>query len=125
MKPHTTNKQTDLSWESPDQTSTSLTSFTNNPDQLKLKSTQLATQKTPKAKFGTTNLSRILSTHQTLRPYLYPQKQLPQIALYDQQGSYQFTIWPPKRKLQLPPPPEEEDQDPHQQRCHQPPRLPQ
>src|SRR5579863_9838998 len=103
--------------------STNLTFYTKNPDPLKLKSTQPANQRTPKAKFGTTNLSKILSTHQILRPYLYPQRQLPQIALYDQQGSYQSTIWPPRRKPQLPPPREEEDQDLHQQRRHQPQHL--
>src|SRR5579863_6946858 len=123
-KPHTISEQTDPSWENPDRTSTNSTSSSKNTDLLKLKSTQPANQKTPKAKFGTTNLSRILLVHQTLRPYLYPQKQLPQIALYDQQGSYQSTIWPPKHRLQLLPPPEEEDRDPHQCR-RQPPRPPQ
>src|SRR5579863_8848728 len=85
-----------------------------NPNQSKLKSTQPANQKTPKANFGTTNLSRILLAHQTLRLYLYPQKPLPQIALYNQQGSYQFTTWPPRPKPQLLPL-EEEDPVPHQQ----------
>src|SRR5579863_2060118 len=80
-----------------------------NPDLSKLKLTQPANQKTPKAKFGTTNLSKILLAHQILCPYLYPQKPLPQIALFDQQGSYQSTLWPPKRRLRLQPPPEEED----------------
>src|SRR5579863_3883229 len=124
MRPHTTSEQTDPSWENPDQTSTSLTSSTKNPDLLKPKSIQPANQKTPKAKFGTTNLSRILLAHQTLRPYLYPQKPLPQIVLYDQQGSYLSTIWPPRHRPQLPPPPEEEDPALHQR--HQlPQRLPQ
>src|SRR5579863_1664694 len=99
-KPHMTNEQTDLSWESPDQTSTNLMSSTKSPDLSKLKSNQPANQKTPKAKFGTTNLSRILLVHQTLRPYLYPQKTLPQIALFDQQDSYQSTRWPPKHRPQ-------------------------
>src|SRR5579863_2981232 len=108
------NEQTDPSWESPDQTSTNSTFSTKNPDLSKLKSIPPANQKTPKAKFGTTNLSKILLVHQILRPYLYPQRQLPQIALYDQQGSYQSTIWPPKHKLQPLPLPEGEDQDPHQ-----------
>src|SRR5579863_4476627 len=103
--------------------STNLMFSTKNPDLSKLKSTPPVNQKTPKAKFGTTNLSKILLVHQILRPYLYPQKQLPQIALYDQQGSYQSTIWPPKRKLQPLPLQEEEDQDPHQQH-HLPPRHP-
>src|SRR5579863_3807721 len=98
---------------------------TKNPDLSKLKSTLPANQKTPKAKFGTTNLSKILLAHQILRPYLYPQKQLPQLALYDQRDSYQSTIWPPKRKLQLLPLREEEDQDPHQQRRLRPQHLPQ
>src|SRR5579863_3544468 len=102
----------------------SLTSYSKNPDPSKLKSTQPANQKTPKVKFGTTNLSRILLAHQTLRPYLYPQKLLPQIALSDQRGSYQFTTWPPKHRLQLLPPPEEEDPVPHQHR-HPLQRLPQ
>src|SRR5579863_5148807 len=113
-KPHTISEQTDPSWENPDRTSTNLTSSTKNLDLLKLKSTQPANQKTPKAKIGTTNLSRILLAHQTLRPYLYPQKLLPQIALYDQQDSYQPTTWPLKPRLQLLPPPEEEDLVPHQ-----------
>src|SRR5579863_3775880 len=111
-----TNEQIDPSWENPDQTSTSLTSFMKNPNRSKLKLTQPANQKTPKAKFGTTNLSRILLTHQTLRPYLYPRKQLPQIAPYDQQDSYQSTTWPLKHRLQLLPPPEEEDPALHQHR---------
>src|SRR5579863_7887445 len=87
-----------------------------NPDLSELKSTQPVNQKTPKAKFGTTNLSRILLAHQILRPYLYPQRPLPQIALYDQQDSYPSMIWPPKRKPQLLPPPEEEDPALHQRR---------
>src|SRR5579863_704957 len=89
-----------------------------NPDLSKLKLTQPANQKTPKAKFGTTNLSKILLAHQILCPYLYPQKSLPQVALFDQQGSYQSTLWPPKCRLQLQPPPEEEDPVPHH-RHHQ------
>src|SRR5579863_2092538 len=109
MKPHTINKQTDPSWESPDPTSTSLTSFTKNPGLSKLKSTQLVNQKTPKAKFGTTNLSKILLAHQILHPYLYSQKPLPQTALLDQQDSYQYTPWLPRCKPQLQPLPEEED----------------
>src|SRR5579863_4824996 len=121
-KPHMISERIDPSWESPDQTSTNSTSSTKNPDPSKLKSTQPANQKIPKAKFGTTNLSRILLAHQTLRPYLYPQKQLPQIVLYDQQGSYQLTTWPPKHKLQPPLPLGEEDQDLHQQQRHRPPR---
>src|SRR5579863_3879543 len=124
MRPHTINEQTDHSWESPDQTSTNSTSSTKNPDLSKLKSTQPANQKTPKAKFGTTNPSRILTAHQTLRPYLYPQKQLPQIVLYDQQGSYQSTIWPPRPRLRPLLPPEEEDPVPHQHQL-QPLRPPQ
>src|SRR5579863_6816982 len=92
----------------------SLTSYMKNPDLSKLKSTQPANQKTPKAKFGTTNLSKILLAHQILRPYLYPQKHLPQIAPSDRQDSYQYTPWPPKPRLQLQPPPEEEDPVPHQ-----------
>src|SRR5579863_495258 len=96
MKPHMTNEQTNLSWESPDQTFMSLTSSMKNPDLSKLKSTQPANQKTPEVKFGTTNLTKILAAHQILRPYLYPQKPLPQIALFDQQGSYPSTPWPPK-----------------------------
>src|SRR5579863_6487288 len=123
-KPHMTNEQTDLSWESPDQTSTNLMSSTKSPDLSKLKSNQPANQKTPKAKFGTTNLSRILLAHQTLCPYLYPQKTLPQIALFDQQGSYQSTIWPPKHRLQPQPPLEEEDLVPRQH-CHPLRHLPQ
>src|SRR5579863_5573696 len=107
-KPHTTNEQTNHSWENPDQTSTNSTSSTKNPDLLKRKSTQPASQKTHRAKFGTTNLSKILLAHQILRPYLYPQRPLPQIAPYDQQDSYPSTIWPPKHKPLLPPP-EEED----------------
>src|SRR5579863_219685 len=99
MKPHTINEQIDPFWESPDQTSTNSTSSTKNPDLSELKSTQPANRKTPKAKFGTTNLSKILLAHQILRPYLYPQKLLPQIAPYDQQDSYHSTIWPPKHKL--------------------------
>src|SRR5579863_3975092 len=114
MRPRTINEQTDLSWGSPDLTSMNSTSSTKNPDQSKLKSTQPANQKIPKVKFGTTNLSRILLAHQTLRPHLYPQKLLPQIAPYDQQGSYQFTTWPLRPKLQLRPPPEEEDPVPRQ-----------
>src|SRR5579863_9021276 len=102
--------------------STNSTFYTKNPDPSKLKSTLPANQKTPKVKPGTTNLSKILLAHRILRPYLYPQKQLPQIALYDQQGSYQSTIWPPKRKLQPLPPRAEEDQDPHQQ-PHLPPHI--
>src|SRR5579863_2946872 len=94
--------------------STNLTFYTKNPDPSKLKSTQPANQKTPKAKFGTTNLSRILLTHQTLRPYLYPQRQLPQIAPYDQRDSYPSTTWPLKHRLRLLPPPEEEDPALHQ-----------
>src|SRR5579863_6033538 len=124
MKPHTTNEQTDLSWESPDQTSTNSTSYTKNPDLSKLKSTQPVNQKTPKAKFGTTNLSKILLAHQILHPYLYPQKHLPQIALSDQQGSYQYTLWLPRRKPQLQLPPEEEDPVPHHHH-HQQQLLPQ
>src|SRR5579863_2108765 len=120
-KPHTTNEQTDPSWENPDQMSTNSTSSTKNPDLSKLKSTQPASQKIPKAKLGTTNPSRILAAHQTLRPYLYPQRQLPQIALYDQQGSYRSTIWPPRPRLQPLLPPEEEDPVPHQHQL-QPPR---
>src|SRR5579863_8172353 len=91
------------------------TFYTKNPDPSKLKSTLPANQKTPKVKPGTTNLSKILLAHRILRPYLYPQKQLPQIVLYDWQGSYQSTIWPPKRKLQPLPPRAGEDHDPHQQ----------
>src|SRR5579863_9054763 len=113
-RPHTISKQTDPSWENPDQTSTSSTSSMKNPDPLKLKSTQPANQKIPKAKFGTTNLSKILVAHQILHPYLYLQKPLPQIALYDQQDSYPFTIWPPKHRPQLLPLPEEEDPAHHQ-----------
>src|SRR5579863_1769889 len=97
-KPHTTSEQTDPSWENPDPMSTNSMSSTKNPDQSKLKSTQQVNPKTPEAKFGTMNLSRILFAYQTLRPYLYPQKLLPQIALSDRQDSYQFTTWPPKRK---------------------------
>src|SRR5579863_4729144 len=124
MRPHTINEQTDHSWESPDQTSTNSTSSTKNPDLSKLKSTQPANQKTPKAKFGITNPSKILVAHQILRPYLYPQKPLPQIVPYDQQDSYLPTTWPPKLKLRLPPPPEGEDPALHQH--HQPlQRLPQ
>src|SRR5579863_9137783 len=123
-KPHMTNEQTDLSWESPDQTSTNLMSSTKSPDLSKLKSNQPANQKTPKAKFGTTNLSRILLAHQTLCPYLYPQRPLPQIAPYNQQGSYQSTTWPLKPRPQLLPPPEEEDPVPRQ-RYHLPQRPPQ
>src|SRR5579863_238260 len=104
--------------------STNSTSSLKNPDLSKLKLTQLANQKTPEAKFGTTNLSKILLAHQILRPYLYPQKPLPRIVLYDQQDSYPSTIWPPKHKPQLLPPPEEEDPALHQH--HHPPRhLPQ
>src|SRR5579863_1969528 len=124
MEPHMISEQTDLFWESPDQTSMNSTSSTKNPDRLRLKSTQLANQKTLKAKFGTMNLSRILLAHQTLRPYLYPQRPLPQIVLSDQQGSYQSTVWPPRRKLQPLPPPEEEGLVPHHHR-HPLPRLPQ
>src|SRR5579863_7369751 len=102
-RPHTTNEQIDPSWESPDQTSTSSTSSTKSPDLSKLKSTQPANQKTPKAKFGIMNLSKILVAHQILRPYLYPQRPLPQIVPYDQQDSYPPTTWPPKLKLRLPP----------------------
>src|SRR5579863_10065703 len=97
-KPHMISERIDPSWESPDQTSTNSTSSTKNPDPSKLKSTQPVNQKIPKAKFGTTNLSRILLVHQTLRPYLYPQKTLPQIALSDSQDFYQSTRWPPKCK---------------------------
>src|SRR5579863_1930321 len=118
-KPHTIKKQTDPSWESPDQTSTNLTSSTKNLDLSKLKLTQPANQKTPKVKFGTTNLSKILLVHQILRPYLYPQKSLSQIALSDQQGSYPLTPWPPKHKLQLQPPPEEEGLVPHHHHLQQ------
>src|SRR5579863_3322791 len=113
-KPHTTNEQIDLSSENQGRMSTSLTSSTKNPESSKLKLTQPANQKTPKAKFGTTNLSKILLAHQILRPYLYSQKHLPQIALSDRQGSYQYTPWPPKPRPQLQPPPEEEDPVPHQ-----------
>src|SRR5579863_5591228 len=108
-RPRTTNERTDLSWESPDPTSTNLTSYMKNPNLSKLKSTQLVNQKTPKAKFGTMNLSKILLVHQILHPYLYPQKPLPQIALFDQRGFYQTTLWPPRRKPPPQPPPEEED----------------
>src|SRR5579863_7509033 len=101
MRPRTTKEQIDPSWESPDLTSTNSTSSTKNPDLSKLKSTQPVNQKTPKAKFGTMNLSKILLAHQTLRPYLYPQKPLPQIALFDQRDSYQSTPWPLKPRLQL------------------------
>src|SRR5579863_6452631 len=101
----------------------SLTSYMKNPDLSKLKSTQPANQKTPKAKFGTTNLSKILLAHQILRPYLYPQKPLPQIALSDRQDSYQYTPWPPRHKPQLRLPPEEEDLVPHHHHQQQP--LPQ
>src|SRR5579863_5979601 len=111
-KPCTTNEQIDLSSENQGQTSTSLTSYTKNPALSKLKSTQPVNQKTPKAKFGTTNLSKILLAHQILHPYLYPQKHLPQIALSDWQGSYQYTPWLPKPRPQLQP--EEEDPVPHQ-----------
>src|SRR5579863_9040394 len=106
-KPHTTNEQIDLSSENQDQTSTSLTSSTKNPELSKLKLTQPVNQKTPKAKFRTTNLSKILLAHQTLRPYLYPQKTLPQIALSDPQGFCQSILWPPRRKPLLQPPPKE------------------
>src|SRR5579863_730860 len=88
--------------------STSLTSSTKNPNPSKLKLTQPANRKTPKVKFGTTNLSKILLAHQTLRPYLYPQKTLPQIAPFDQQGSCQSIPWLPRHKLPLQPPLEEE-----------------
>src|SRR5579863_1164693 len=108
-KPHTINEQTDPSLGNPNQTSTNLTSSTKNLDLSKLKSTQPVNQKTPKAKFGTTNLSRILVAHQTLRPYLYPWRTLPQIAQFDQQDSYQPTLWLPRHRLPLQPPPEEED----------------
>src|SRR5579863_8605484 len=107
-KPHMTNEQTDPSWESPDQTSTNSMSSTKNLDLSKLKSTQPANWKTPEAKFGTTNLSKILIAHQTLCPYLYPQKPLPQIALFDQQDSYLSTLWLRKHRLQLLPLLEEE-----------------
>src|SRR5579863_7832024 len=113
-KPHTTSEQINPSWENLGQTSMSLTSYLKNLEPSKLKSTQPANQKTPEAKFGTTNLSRILLAHQTLRPYLYPQRPLPQIVLYDQQGSYQSTTWPLKPRPQLLPPLEEEDPVPHQ-----------
>src|SRR5579863_5752277 len=112
-KPHMTNEQTDPSWENPDQMSTNSTSYTKNPNLSKLKSTQPANQKIPEAKFGTTNLSKILLAHQILHPYLYPQKPLPQIAPLDRQGSYQYTPWLPKHKPQLQPPPGEEDPVPH------------
>src|SRR5579863_9179790 len=102
----------------------SLTSSTKNPDLSKLKLTQPANQKTPKVKFGTTNLSRLLIAHQILHPYLYPSKPLPQIVLSDQQGSYQFIPWPPRHRLQPPPPLEEEDPVPHQHHHQQqPPHL--
>src|SRR5579863_8976511 len=91
-----------------------LTSSLKNPDLSKLKSTQPANQKTPKARLGTTNLSKILLAHQILRPYLYPQKPLPKIVLYDQQGSYLSTTWPPRHRPQLLPPLEEEDPALHQ-----------
>src|SRR5579863_5595264 len=123
-RPHTTNERIDPSWENPDQMSTNSTSSTKNPDLSKLKSTQPVNQKTPKAKFGTTNLSKILLAHQILRPYLYPQKLLPQIVPYDPQGSYPSTTWPLKHRLQLLPPPEEEDPALHQHR-HLPQHLPQ
>src|SRR5579863_4597000 len=113
-RPHTTNERIDPSWESPDQTSTNSTSSTKNPDLSKLKSTQPANQKTPKAKFGITNPSKILLAHQILRPYLYPQKLLPQIAPYDQQDSYLPTTWPLKLRPRLLPLPEEEDPALHQ-----------
>src|SRR5579863_78807 len=124
MKPHTINEQIDPSWENPDQTSTCLMSSTKNPDLSKLKLTQPANQKTPEAKLGTTNPSKILLVHRILRPYLYPLKPLPRIALSAQQGSYQSTPWPPRPKPQLQPPPEEEDPVPHhhhhpQQLLHQ------
>src|SRR5579863_1490857 len=122
-KPHTINEQTDPSWEGPDQTSTSLTSSTKNLNQSKPKSTLQVNLKTPKAKFGTTNLSRILSAHQTLCPYLYPQKTLPRIVLSDQLDSYQFIPWPPRRKLLPQPPPGEEDRVPYHHR-HCPPLHP-
>src|SRR5579863_10732101 len=112
-KPHTTNEQINPFWENPDPTSTSLMSSTQNPDLSKLKLIQPVNQKTPKAKFGTMNLSKILVAHQILCPNLYPQKPLSQIALFDQQDSYQFTPWPPRHRLQLQPPPEEEDPVPH------------
>src|SRR5579863_8676073 len=73
-------------------------------------------------KLGTMNLSKILLVHQILRPYLYLLKLLPQIALYDQQGSYPSTKWPLKHRLQPLPPPEEEDPALHQH--HQPQRHP-
>src|SRR5579863_6454793 len=114
MKPHMISEQINPSWENPGQTSTSLTSSLKNPDLSKLKSTQPANQKTPKAKFGTTNLSRILLAHQILRPYLYPRKPLPQIAPYDQQDSCPSTKWPLKHRPQLLPPPEEEGPVLHQ-----------
>src|SRR5579863_7902615 len=125
MKLCTINEQTDPSWESPDQTFTSLTSSTKNPDLSKLKLTQPANQKTPKAKFGTTNLSKILVAHQILHPYLYPQRPPPQIVLFDQRDSYQLTPWPSRRRLQLQPPPEEEDPVPHHHRHQQQPLHPQ
>src|SRR5579863_9338510 len=62
------------------------------------------------------NLSRILLAHQILRPYLYPQKPLPQIAPYDQQDSYPSTKWPLKHRPQLLSPPEEEGPALHQHR---------
>src|SRR5579863_5933892 len=114
MKPHMISEQINPSWENPGQTSTSLTSYLKNPELSKLKSTQPANQKTPRAKFGTTNLSRILLAHQILRLYLYPQKPLPQIAPYNQQDSYPPTTWPPKLRPRLLPPPEEEDPALHQ-----------
>src|SRR5579863_633766 len=109
-----TNEQIDPSWESPDLTSMSLTSTTKNPELSKLKSTQPVNQKTLKAKFGMTNLSKILVAHQILRPYLYPQKPLPQTAPFDQRDFYQSTPWPPKHRLPLRPLPGEEDLVP----CH-------
>src|SRR5579863_3355026 len=112
-KPRTTNEQIDPFWGNLDQMSTSLTSFTKNPDLSKLKSTQPVNQKTPEAKFGTTNLSKILVVHQILCPYLYLQRPLPQITLFDQQDSYQFTPWRPKCRPQPQLPPEEEDPVPH------------
>src|SRR5579863_5610246 len=103
-KPRTTNEQIDPFWGNLDQMSTSLTSFTKNPDLSKLKSTQPVNQKTPEAKFGIMNLTKILVAHQTLCSYLYPQRPLPQIALFDQRDSYPPTPWPPRHRLQLQPP---------------------
>src|SRR5579863_3949558 len=121
MKPHTINEQIDPSWENPDQTSTSLMSFMKNLDLSKLKLTQPVNQKTPKAKFGTTNLSKILLAHQILRPYLYPSKPLSQIAPFDQRDSYRSTPWPPRHKPQRQLLLEEGDPVPHHRYHQQPP----